>query len=46
MKKIGLLTMPVKENYGGIIQIAALYAFIESNGYTPYLIRKNMTKKH
>ncbi|MGS2764945.1 polysaccharide pyruvyl transferase family protein [Sinomicrobium sp. M5D2P9] len=40
MKKTGLLTMPVKENYGGIVQIAALYAFLESNGYTPYLIRK------
>lgn len=45
MKKIGLLTMPVKENYGGIIQIAALYAFIESNGYTPYLIRKKYDEK-
>jgi len=32
--------MPVKENYGGIIQIAALYSFLETNGYAPYLIRK------
>src|SRR5690554_3247677 len=40
IKKIGLLTMPVKENYGGIIQIAALYSFLETNGYAPYLIRK------
>lgn len=45
MEKIGLLTMPVKENYGGIIQIAALYAFLESKGYTPYLIRKKYDEK-
>lgn len=45
MKRIGLLTMPVKENYGGIVQIAALYAFLENKGYTPYLIRKKYDEK-
>lgn len=39
-KKIGLLTMPLIDNYGGIIQIAALYHFLETEGYTPYLIDK------
>lgn len=38
--KIGLLTMPLIDNYGGIIQIAALYHFLETEGYTPYLIDK------
>lgn len=32
--------MPVKENYGGIVQIAALYHFLEEYGYEPFLIRK------
>jgi len=45
MKKIGLLTMPVKENYGGIIQVAALYAFLKKHGYIPYLIRKKYDEK-
>lgn len=39
-KKVGLLTMPILDNYGGIIQIAALYHIIESNGYQPVLINK------
>lgn len=39
-KKIGLLTMPLIDNYGGIIQIAALYRFLEQLGYEPYLIDK------
>lgn len=40
MRKIGILTMPVKENYGGIIQAAALYHYLEKEGYLPYLIMK------
>lgn len=39
-RKVGLLTMPILDNYGGIIQIAALYHIIESNGYQPVLIDK------
>lgn len=38
--EIGILTMPVKENYGGIIQAAALYHFLEQEGHKPYLIMK------
>lgn len=40
MKKIGLLTMPILDNYGGIIQIAALYHILEKNGFQPILINK------
>lgn len=40
MKKVGLLTMPLIDNYGGIIQIAALYHIIESLGFEPVLIDK------
>ena len=29
--KIGILTLPINNNYGGIIQLAALYNFLESN---------------
>lgn len=45
-KKIGILTLPLSNNYGGIIQAAALYYFIEGEGYFPYLIRreKNSSK--
>lgn len=40
MKKIGILTLGLKDNYGGILQAIALYSFIKSNGYSPILIRK------
>lgn len=39
-RKIGLLTMPILDNYGGIIQIAALYHIIEKYGFQPVLINK------
>lgn len=38
--KVGILTLPVNNNYGGIIQLAALYNFIESNGYQVVWIDK------
>lgn len=38
--RVGILTMPVKENYGGIIQAAALYHFLEKEGWQPFLIKK------
>jgi hypothetical protein len=38
--KVGILTLPVNNNYGGIIQLAALYNFIESNGYQAIWIDK------
>ena len=38
--RVGLLTLHLHVNYGGIIQIAALYSFLKSNGYQPTLLRK------
>lgn len=40
-KKIGILTLPIKNNYGGIIQLVALYHFLESKGHSPVWIDKN-----
>ncbi|MGB9191428.1 polysaccharide pyruvyl transferase family protein [Acinetobacter sp.] len=40
MKKIGILTLGLKDNYGGILQAIALYFFLKQNGYQPVLIRK------
>lgn len=37
-KKIGLLTLPLIDNYGGIIQIAALNHFLCQNGQNPILL--------
>lgn len=38
--KIGILTLPLSNNYGGIIQLVALYHFLESKGYQPLWIDK------
>lgn len=40
-KKVGILTLPIKNNYGGIIQLVALYHFLESKGFHPVWIEKN-----
>lgn len=40
MKKIGLLTMPLNTNYGGIIQLVALQDFLKSKGYETILINR------
>lgn len=39
-KRIGLLTLPLHSNYGGIIQVAALYSVLESAGFQPFLLKK------
>lgn len=39
-KYIGLLTMPILDNYGGIIQVAALYHILEKAGHRPFLLDK------
>lgn len=41
-KQIGILTHPLRDNYGGILQAAALYAHIEHLGHQPVLIRKDV----
>lgn len=40
-KKVGILTLPIRNNYGGIIQLVALYHFLESKGFHPVWIEKN-----
>ena len=38
--KIGLLTLPIAENYGGILQAVALYRYLHNQGYDVVLIYK------
>ena len=38
--KIGILTLPITENYGGILQAVALYHYLEKMGHQPILIYK------
>lgn len=38
--KVGILTLPINNNYGGIIQLVALYHFLESNGFKAVWIDK------
>ncbi len=37
-KKIGILTLPLIANYGGILQCMALYGFLKSKGYEVVLL--------
>lgn len=41
MKKIGLLTLPLKTNYGGTLQAFALYQFLKSQHFNVQIIQKN-----
>ncbi|MDM1060597.1 polysaccharide pyruvyl transferase family protein [Myroides odoratimimus] len=45
-KKIGVLTLPIKENYGGVIQAVALYDIIGKLGYDCYLINKRYNESY
>ena len=38
--KIGILTLPIAENYGGILQAIALYRYLHNQGYDVVLIYK------
>ncbi len=38
--KIGILTLPISENYGGILQAVALYRYLNNDGYDVVLIYK------
>lgn len=40
MKKIGILTLPIKTNYGGILQAYALLAFLRKEGYDAWFIKR------
>jgi len=39
--KIGILTLPITENYGGILQSLALYKFLDAEGHDVVLIYKD-----
>lgn len=44
--KIGILTLPLHINYGGILQAYALYTVLKEMGHEPYLISlKNISQK-
>lgn len=40
MKKIGILTLPIKTNYGGILQAYALLTFLRKEGYDAWFIKR------
>lgn len=40
MKKIGILTLPIKTNYGGILQAYSLLVFLRKNGYDAWFIKR------
>lgn len=40
MKKIGILTLPIKTNYGGILQVYALQTFLKRLGYDAWFIKR------
>lgn len=41
MKKVGILTLPIKSNYGGILQAYALLTFLKNNGYDAWFIKRH-----
>lgn len=44
-KKVGILTLPLRNNYGGIIQLIALYHFLEEEKFQPVWIDKRQWHK-
>jgi hypothetical protein len=40
MKKIGILTLPLNNNYGGTLQAFALHQFLKNQNYDVHLIQK------
>ena len=40
MPRVGILTLHLHVNYGGILQAAALYRLLEDEGFEPVLLRK------
>jgi|SaaInlStandDraft_1057018.scaffolds.fasta_scaffold44531_2 hypothetical protein len=38
MKKVGILTLPISENYGGILQCYALQEAVKDLGYSPHIM--------
>lgn len=44
MKKIGIITLPLSYNIGGILQAYALSQLCKSIGYTPYIITRRKSR--
>ncbi len=40
MKKIGILTLPIKTNYGGILQAFAMQYFLRKLGYDAWFVKR------
>ncbi|MGP1718134.1 MAG: polysaccharide pyruvyl transferase family protein [Methylophilus sp.] len=45
MKKVGILTLPLHENYGGMLQAVALYNFLKEHNYDVVFL-SNTTFRH
>lgn len=45
-KRIGILTLPIKSNYGGILQAFALQYFLKDKGFDAWLIRRRWNCNH
>lgn len=43
--KIGILTLPIAENYGGILQAIALYRYLHNQGHDVVLVYKDSYQK-
>lgn len=44
--KIGILTQPIHNNYGGILQAFALYSVLENIGHEPWIINRDYERKN
>ena len=45
-KKVGILTLPITTNYGGILQLFALYKVLQNLGYDVKHIRRRWNSSH
>ena len=43
--KIGLLTLPFNNNYGGLLQCYALQTFLKKQGHEVYIIKHNFSNR-
>lgn len=43
--KIGILTLPLKGNYGGVLQAYALLTFLKSKGYDAHLVDRQWDRR-
>lgn len=44
--KIGILTLPIKSNYGGILQAYALLTFLKKQGYDAWSVRRRWNSEN